>query len=83
MLGFRVLKKKLLHFQELLSRNFTCFRVRGEMSLIIKGSFSNTYCSFFFQGVQFYTQLKTITSQWKEEDATVARPAVVMPTMGN
>lgn len=35
------------------------------------------------QGVQFYTQLKTIISQWKEEDATVTKPAVVMPTMGN
>ncbi|XP_006206123.1 methylmalonate-semialdehyde/malonate-semialdehyde dehydrogenase [acylating], mitochondrial isoform X1 [Vicugna pacos] len=34
------------------------------------------------QGIQFYTQLKTITSQWKEEDATLSSPAVVMPTMG-
>ena len=36
----------------------------------------------FFKGIQFYTQLKTITSQWKEEDATLSSPAVVMPTMG-
>ncbi|XP_038621455.1 methylmalonate-semialdehyde dehydrogenase [acylating], mitochondrial [Tachyglossus aculeatus] len=35
------------------------------------------------QGIQFYTQLKTIISQWKEEDATVTSPAVVMPTMGH
>ncbi|XP_018431148.1 PREDICTED: methylmalonate-semialdehyde dehydrogenase [acylating], mitochondrial [Nanorana parkeri] len=34
------------------------------------------------QGIQFYTQIKTVTSQWKEEDATVTSPAVVMPTMG-
>ncbi|KAJ1104561.1 hypothetical protein NDU88_001971 [Pleurodeles waltl] len=34
------------------------------------------------QGVQFYTQIKTVISQWKEEDATVTSPAVVMPTMG-
>ncbi|KAM4662802.1 methylmalonate-semialdehyde/malonate-semialdehyde dehydrogenase [acylating], mitochondrial [Discoglossus pictus] len=34
------------------------------------------------QGVSFYTQLKTVTSQWKEEDATLTSPAVVMPTMG-
>ncbi|CAI9567216.1 unnamed protein product [Staurois parvus] len=34
------------------------------------------------QGIYFYTQLKTVTSQWKEEDATVTSPAVVMPTMG-
>ncbi|XP_041122205.1 methylmalonate-semialdehyde dehydrogenase [acylating], mitochondrial-like [Polyodon spathula] len=34
------------------------------------------------QGIQFYTQIKTITSQWKEEDSTLGSPAVVMPTMG-
>ncbi|XP_056410494.1 methylmalonate-semialdehyde dehydrogenase [acylating], mitochondrial [Hyla sarda] len=34
------------------------------------------------QGIHFYTQLKTVTSQWKEEDATLTSPAVVMPTMG-
>ncbi|XP_075188650.1 LOW QUALITY PROTEIN: methylmalonate-semialdehyde/malonate-semialdehyde dehydrogenase [acylating], mitochondrial, partial [Anomaloglossus baeobatrachus] len=34
------------------------------------------------QGILFYTQLKTVTSQWKEEDATLSSPAVVMPTMG-
>ncbi|XP_063296485.1 methylmalonate-semialdehyde/malonate-semialdehyde dehydrogenase [acylating], mitochondrial isoform X1 [Pelobates fuscus] len=34
------------------------------------------------QGIQFYTQVKTVTSQWKEEDATLTSPAVVMPTMG-
>lgn len=34
------------------------------------------------QGIQFYTQIKTITSQWKAEDATVKSPAVTMPTMG-
>ncbi|KAK6478907.1 methylmalonate-semialdehyde dehydrogenase [Huso huso] len=34
------------------------------------------------QGIQFYTQIKTVTSQWKEEDSTLGSPAVVMPTMG-
>lgn len=34
------------------------------------------------QGIQFYTQIKTVTSQWKAEDATVTTPAVTMPTMG-
>ncbi|XP_039597696.1 methylmalonate-semialdehyde dehydrogenase [acylating], mitochondrial [Polypterus senegalus] len=34
------------------------------------------------QGVHFYTHIKTITSQWKAEDATLTSPAVVMPTMG-
>ncbi|KAH0620509.1 hypothetical protein JD844_021038 [Phrynosoma platyrhinos] len=48
-----------------------------------RGSFRGDTNFYGKQGVQFYTQLKTITSQWKEEDATVAKPAVVMPTMGN
>ncbi|KAK6295469.1 hypothetical protein J4Q44_G00346950 [Coregonus suidteri] len=34
------------------------------------------------QGIQFYTQIKTVTSQWKAEDATTKSPAVTMPTMG-
>lgn len=52
----------------------------------LKNSYSQTsdHCvSTSLQGVQFYTQLKTVISQWKEEDATVTKPAVVMPTMGN
>lgn len=32
------------------------------------------------QGIQFYTQLKTITSLWRQEDAAGATPTV-MPTM--
>ncbi|KAI9294531.1 Methylmalonate-semialdehyde dehydrogenase [Neoconidiobolus thromboides FSU 785] len=32
-------------------------------------------------GVQFYTQLKTITSLWREEDATSTRATVNMPTL--
>jgi len=32
-------------------------------------------------GVQFYTQLKTITSLWRETDATVLKAATSMPTM--
>ncbi|XP_043930659.1 methylmalonate-semialdehyde dehydrogenase [acylating], mitochondrial [Protopterus annectens] len=34
------------------------------------------------QGIQFYTHIKTVISQWKAEDATLTGPAVVMPTMG-
>uniref|UniRef100_A0A8C2PSW4 Methylmalonate-semialdehyde/malonate-semialdehyde dehydrogenase [acylating], mitochondrial n=1 Tax=Cyprinus carpio TaxID=7962 RepID=A0A8C2PSW4_CYPCA len=34
------------------------------------------------QGIQFYTQIKTVTSQWKAEDASLKSPAVTMPTMG-
>ncbi|XP_070611105.1 methylmalonate-semialdehyde/malonate-semialdehyde dehydrogenase [acylating], mitochondrial [Erythrolamprus reginae] len=48
-----------------------------------RGSFRGDTNFYGKQGVQFYTQLKTVISQWKEEDATVTKPAVVMPTMGN
>ena len=33
------------------------------------------------KGIDFYTQTKTITSLWKEEDVTHQRAAVAMPTM--
>lgn len=36
---------------------------------------------FSLQGIQFYTQIKTVTSQWKAEDATTKAAAVTMPTM--
>eukprot|EP00160_Parvularia_atlantis_P017824 Unigene62_Nuclearia_a/m.248 Unigene62_Nuclearia_a/g.248 ORF Unigene62_Nuclearia_a/g.248 Unigene62_Nuclearia_a/m.248 type:complete len:527 (-) Unigene62_Nuclearia_a:15-1595(-) len=32
-------------------------------------------------GVQFYTQLKTVTSLWRSQDADAAKAAVNMPTM--
>lgn len=32
-------------------------------------------------GIQFYTQLKTVTSLWREADADVLQAATVMPTM--
>jgi len=32
-------------------------------------------------GVQFYTQLRTVTTLWRESDATVLKAATVMPTM--
>lgn len=34
-----------------------------------------------FQGINFYTQLKTVTQMWREDDATVTKPAVAMPVM--
>uniref|UniRef100_UPI00358FEEA4 methylmalonate-semialdehyde/malonate- semialdehyde dehydrogenase [acylating], mitochondrial-like n=1 Tax=Myxine glutinosa TaxID=7769 RepID=UPI00358FEEA4 len=34
------------------------------------------------QGFNFYTQVKTVTAQWKAEDAAIASPAVNMPIMG-
>ncbi|XP_077395664.1 methylmalonate-semialdehyde/malonate-semialdehyde dehydrogenase [acylating], mitochondrial isoform X2 [Festucalex cinctus] len=35
------------------------------------------------QGIHFYTQVKTIISQWKAEDATLKSPDVNIPTMGH
>ncbi|CAG01511.1 unnamed protein product [Tetraodon nigroviridis] len=47
-----------------------------------RGSFRGDTNFYGKQGIQFYTQIKTVTSQWKAEDATVTTPAVTMPTMG-
>ena len=33
------------------------------------------------QGIQFYTQTKTITSLWRSDDANIASMPTVMPTM--
>ena len=51
-------------------------------------SFTGTRASFrgdvhFYgkQGIQFYTQLKTITQLWREEDATHSKAHVAMPVM--
>lgn len=68
--------------------NFYGKQVRGSGSHIHRRGVYCHYCSsgrsclFFLQGIQFYTQIKTVTSQWKAEDATVTTPAVTMPTMG-
>jgi hypothetical protein len=35
----------------------------------------------FWQGVNFYTQLKTVTQMWREQDVTHTQAAVAMPTM--
>ncbi|KAJ3613261.1 hypothetical protein NHX12_019511 [Muraenolepis orangiensis] len=47
-----------------------------------RGSFRGDTNFYGKQGIHFYTQIKTITSQWKAEDATSKSPAVTMPTMG-
>uniref|UniRef100_A0A4W5MXV7 methylmalonate-semialdehyde dehydrogenase (CoA acylating) n=1 Tax=Hucho hucho TaxID=62062 RepID=A0A4W5MXV7_9TELE len=49
-----------------------------------RGSFrgdTNFYGKQKILGIQFYTQIKTVTSQWKAEDATVLAPGS-MPNMG-
>ena len=52
------------------------------MFLLVRGSFRGD-ANFYGKGaIQFYTQVKTVTSQWKAEDATVtAGSATVMPVM--
>merc|ERR1711962_444193 len=38
--------------------------------------------NFYGKGaIQFYTQIKTVTSQWKAEDATITGSSTVMPVM--
>lgn len=52
--------------------------------MYVKWKLENVTSCYLFthQGIQFYTQIKTVTSQWKAEDATLTSPAVTMPTMG-
>ena len=50
------------------------------LSLSLGKSMVNVFLLLFPQGIQFYTQMKTITSLWREEDAAGATPTV-MPTM--
>ena len=46
-----------------------------------KASFSGDLNFYGKAGVQFYTQLKTITSLWRSTDAATLKAATVMPTM--
>ncbi|XP_052275637.1 methylmalonate-semialdehyde dehydrogenase [acylating], mitochondrial-like isoform X3 [Dreissena polymorpha] len=46
-----------------------------------RGSFMGDTNFYGKQGLNFYTQLKTVTQMWRGEDATVTRPAVAMPVM--
>ncbi|XP_072031400.1 probable methylmalonate-semialdehyde/malonate-semialdehyde dehydrogenase [acylating], mitochondrial [Amphiura filiformis] len=46
-----------------------------------RGSFRGDMNFYGKQGINFYTQTKTVTQQWKEEDASHSRAAVTMPVM--
>lgn len=46
-----------------------------------RGSFMGDTNFYGKQGINFYTQLKTVTQMWRGEDATDTRPAVAMPVM--
>lgn len=47
-----------------------------------KKSIAGGGASYFYgkPGIQFYTQLKTVTSLWKSEDAISTSADVAMPT---
>jgi malonate-semialdehyde dehydrogenase (acetylating)/methylmalonate-semialdehyde dehydrogenase len=49
-----------------------------------KKSVAGGGASLFYgkSGLNFYTQMKTVTSLWREEDAGAAEKSVVMPTQG-
>ena len=50
-------------------------------SCLFRGSFRGD-ANFYGKGaIQFYTQVKTVTSQWKAEDATITGSSTVMPVM--
>jgi len=44
-----------------------------------RGSFRGDQNFYGKQGIQFYTQVKTVTSMWRAEDATESRATVAMP----
>lgn len=46
-----------------------------------RGSFLGDTHFYGKQGVNFYTQIKTVTQMWRDEDASVTKPSVAMPVM--
>ncbi|KAK4019100.1 probable methylmalonate-semialdehyde dehydrogenase [acylating], mitochondrial [Daphnia magna] len=46
-----------------------------------RGSFRGDTNFYGKQGINFYTQLKTVTQMWREQDVTHTQAAVTMPTM--
>ncbi|CAF1058406.1 unnamed protein product [Didymodactylos carnosus] len=46
-----------------------------------RGSFRGDTNFYGRQGINFYTQFKTVTSQWRAEDATPIEVQMTMPTM--
>ena len=46
-----------------------------------KGSFLGDMNFYGKAGVNFFTQLKTVTSLWRGTDANVLKAATAMPTM--
>jgi len=46
-----------------------------------RGSFMGDTNFYGKAGINFYTQLKTVTQMWREGDATISKPTVAMPVM--
>ncbi|KAL3873073.1 hypothetical protein ACJMK2_036232 [Sinanodonta woodiana] len=46
-----------------------------------KGSFMGDLYGLGKEGIQFNTQIKTVTQMWRSEDAGISKPAVAMPVM--
>jgi len=46
-----------------------------------RGSFRGDTNFYGKNGMNFYTQLKTVTSSWRQEDATPVNVQMSMPTM--
>ncbi|KAF2403905.1 methylmalonate-semialdehyde dehydrogenase [Trichodelitschia bisporula] len=56
------------------------FSFTGNKKSIAGGGASTFYGK---PGLQFYTQIKTVTSLWRSEDATSQKSDTIMPTQGN
>ena len=63
--------------------NFYGKAVNIQLDYLIKDFKLYQNWGFFlpFQGVNFYTQLKTVTQMWRESDVTHSKAAVAMPIM--
>jgi malonate-semialdehyde dehydrogenase (acetylating)/methylmalonate-semialdehyde dehydrogenase len=46
-----------------------------------RGSFMGDSNFYGKAGLNFYTQLKTVTQMWREDDASISKPTVAMPVM--
>lgn len=47
-----------------------------------RGSYRGAGHFYGKQGVNFFTQVKTITSSWKFDDTAVSKPSTAMPVLG-
>ena len=60
-------------------QSYNTFR-NNEMYLVCARIFPVINIFSVFQGINFYTETKTVTSLWRADDAGAGRAATVMPT---